>query len=519
VTPATSSSRWLILFACLQAVLYCSVLPLFEGFDEPFHFAYVESLVRRHQFPVTRETPVSQEIEDAMRDTPVSRLLSQALPGAISFEQWTRTSESDRSARLDRLRRIPQSARNVQGSTLSYEAQQAPLAYLLLAPIDAALGPLRLPGRVLVLRLLGALVSAIFIVWGLDLLGRELAISSSFRFAGIAFALQTQMLWASVAHVGNDQLAITLTIWFLLRLVITVKRPSEANCFFLAALLAAGLLAKAYFLAFVPLVAALLVWLVLKRRIAWGPAFASLALAGLVAGPWYLRNVLLYNSISGTQQGAAGIGAGKALAALTHINWIASSAVFARWSLWTGNWSFTAFSHGVLNFELIVLAAAFLSAVALRRPWHAADGWLLAAALLFAASLIYQTGVTWVESHGASTHPEPWYAQGILACFLMFCFGGLERSGRTGRAAAVLLAFIAAWISLLTYAAKLLPYYGGGVTRSNLRALWRWWTAHPSQDLDLVLPVPPALVYVLLVCFAAAVIAVSVRTLRLLRTD
>ncbi|MGE5644977.1 MAG: hypothetical protein ACM336_04210 [Acidobacteriota bacterium] len=29
-------------FAVLSAVLYSALLPLWEGFDEPFHFAYVQ---------------------------------------------------------------------------------------------------------------------------------------------------------------------------------------------------------------------------------------------------------------------------------------------------------------------------------------------------------------------------------------------------------------------------------------------------------------------------------------------
>ena len=34
----------LIAYALVNAVLYSLLLPLWEGFDEPFHFAYVQQL-------------------------------------------------------------------------------------------------------------------------------------------------------------------------------------------------------------------------------------------------------------------------------------------------------------------------------------------------------------------------------------------------------------------------------------------------------------------------------------------
>jgi len=37
--------RWLLLtYALINAALYSILLPLWEGFDEPFHFGYVQYL-------------------------------------------------------------------------------------------------------------------------------------------------------------------------------------------------------------------------------------------------------------------------------------------------------------------------------------------------------------------------------------------------------------------------------------------------------------------------------------------
>jgi len=41
----------LIGFAAANAVLYSALLPLWEGFDEPFHFGYVQRLANGRGFP------------------------------------------------------------------------------------------------------------------------------------------------------------------------------------------------------------------------------------------------------------------------------------------------------------------------------------------------------------------------------------------------------------------------------------------------------------------------------------
>jgi hypothetical protein len=493
------------------------VLPLWEGFDEPFHYAYVQFIARSRAIPVMNRTSISQEIRESLNAVPVSRLLSQVVPGSLSFEEWSKLSEAQKLARRSRLQLLTIAMGARSDTIVNYEAQQAPLAYFVCAPFDWLLSALALPARIFCLRLLGTIAATASIFFAVWQLSNALAVTGVFRTACLAVIFETQMLWASVAHVGNDWFAIPLTVWLLAQLIATAYNSNSKNVLILSVLFAAGLLAKAYFLAFAPLLLFFIISLLLARRISWKTAAISTALVAGAAAPWYLRNLLLYGSLSATQQSVAGVGLREAVAAFPHIYWFRSLGEFAMWSLWTGNWSFLSFSKATLWTELLLLSVAFLAYLLHIRRITRAELWALAGCLLFGCGLVYQTCVTWVHTAGESTHPEPWYGPGVLVVLIVLCFRGLSLTATAGRIIAAALSMIAAWIAAMTYIAKLLPYYGAAVTRSNIRTLWAWWSTHPTQDLNTVTLAPPAVVYSLLTLLIILLAIVTAKVILLLR--
>lgn len=505
------SRRLLLAFALLNGILYCCTLPLWEGFDEPFHYSYVQLLSQSHQLPVLDQTHISLEVERSFQAVPLSRLLSGAIPGSVSFEEWSKLAPAEKSARRNALRLLTPQMQTARGTSLNYEAQQSPLAYFLLTPFDWLFSRLPLGERVLWLRLLATIAGVIAIVFALDDLASTLGLRGVFHRACLAVCLEVQMLWAAIAHVGNDVLAVALTIWFLALLAKASRSGSQRDLVCLIAVFAAGLLTKAYFLTFAPLVLVLFAWQLLAQRISGRAALACGALLLLVDGPWFARNVVLYHTISGTQESARGVGLSQALAAFPQIHWLRSGIDFAFWSLWTGNWSFLSFSKSTISIELLLLAAAFLCfLLSLRRAeYRRSELWLLAACALFLCGLVYQTCVTWVASNGVSTHPEPWYAQGVAAVGIVLCFRGLAVSGWLGRGIAAALVLIAAWIAALTYPAKLLPFYGAAINRANIGSLSRWWRTQATADLGTVTLVPPAILYLLLIALLVMLVVLS----------
>lgn len=487
--------RWLVLaFAIVNGTLYTCFLPLWEGFDEPFHYAYVQSL-SRGDIPVFGKAKVSAEIYDSFADVPLSRFLSGST-GGCSFEEWFKLPVSQREERL--ARPLDPALRATPSSLNNYEAQQAPLAYMLLVPFDVALSHVRLRLRVLALRLLLTIAATLLIWYGVNTLCRELDMPQFFALGAMSCVFGSQMLWATVAHIGNDYLAVPLTLLFLVWFGIAVRNQRPRDLLIWSGFLSAGLLTKAYFLAFLPVFLAYIV--VEARRRRW-VALIALLIPIVFAGPWYLHNHMLYGSFSGTQQSVAGIGFAQVMAAIPRIPWLSGTLAFLHWSLWTGNWSFLSFSRATLNVELMLAAVALILYFSRFRGFSAAEWWQLAACACFIAGLIYQTCATYIHTHGASLFAEPWYWQGVVCYLWVLAFRGLEKNGGAGRIFACVTVLVSAWIALVTYVGKLFPLYGGGFERETVARVWAWWFGHPTQDLNLVALARAPLLYVLLTTF------------------
>jgi hypothetical protein len=311
------------------------------------------------------------------------------------------------------------------------------------------------------------------------------------------------MFWATTAHVANDWLAVPLALWLLVACVRYHRMGGLGAAAGLGLVLSLGLLTKAYFLAFVPVVAGVLVWKGVRARFSLPETLCVLLLAASIAAPWYVRNLMLYGALSGTVESVAGIGVREAAAALVEVPWYESIAFMARGSLWTGNNSFTTFSRATLNTMLAVLLAGFsLYAVRLRRvDLLRGDAILLAAVACFCAALVYVTATSFSFRHGSSAGASPWYMQPLLAPLLCLIMRGTQRSGRVGWLVSSILVLLSAYVLCATYIAKLIPLYAGyNRPRSGLAFLYTWYMDEApdlSDRLQMTCVAPAPLVWVL----------------------
>lgn len=69
----------LVFYGIRNAVLYSSLVPLWEGFGEPFHYGYVESLSVEGRLPVLNQTALSDEIWSSLKLAPVSHVVRRNL--------------------------------------------------------------------------------------------------------------------------------------------------------------------------------------------------------------------------------------------------------------------------------------------------------------------------------------------------------------------------------------------------------------------------------------------------------
>jgi 4-amino-4-deoxy-L-arabinose transferase-like glycosyltransferase len=431
---------WLLFL--VRGSFYCAMLPLWEGWDEYAHFAWLQHWIDKGTLPGFHD-PISREIDESMRLTPLAYELRWIGPPYLGHEQWWALPETERTERVRRLKSLPPAlAHQPALHTFDfYEAQQPPLYYWIASvPLRwAAAWPLQ--RRVLLLRLLSmALASAaIPLAWmaGRYLLGDSLAVLCAALLAvAPGFAID-------VSRVANDCLAIVLVgvlFWLL-------ARGSDSG-WGLGLALGAALLSKAYLLALVP--GLVIVWWHRKRQLA-----IALSVAFGIAGWWYIRNVVIGNALSGWSLRAD---TATILSGIWQINWLSAAHVVAKSFIWFGAWSFLTLKSWMYTvIELCTLAALAL-AVKTRSKELKIPAVLTGAYVL---AMGYGVAVYWATQHVPNL--PGWYLWPVGSMLAVLVTAGLRRFS------ILLIAGLAA-IDLYSAAALLAPYYAGLVTRNRASA-------------------------------------------------
>lgn len=500
----------LLIYGALNAVLYAGLLPLWEGFDEPFHYAYVEQLWRQRSLPRLGPSILTAEIWDSLPLAPGSHLVHRNIPIVIPFNDYFDRPEASRHDLRRRLEALDPHRAAEPGGSPNYEAQQPPLAYAILAPFDAALSALPLIWRILGLRLVAVLLATIATGLLTVRLAEQLGLSPAWRLSALFLVLSSQMFYATAAHVANDWLALPLLALLLSTAISLWEHPGFPTALRLFWILAAGLLTKVYFLALAPPALLLVGYLCRTRKLPSRPALlASLPLA--LAVPWYVRNVVLYHDLTGMMHSAGGIPFRELLRTVFHLPWPRILANSATTGLWTGNNSDTPFSSKTIHFMVLLLLAAgvmYLLA-AVRNSWPSRERLLYAWLACFAAGLLYSVVLMFWSAKGAQVTIPPWYTQLLLAPGMCLVMLGLSRGGRTGRIVHILMLCCWSYVISATYVAKLIPLYAGYTgERIRLLELVRWYT-HSWDRIHRTLAdtalLPPSLIWVL----AALVIALA----------
>ena len=109
-------------FGVLNGVLYCLLLPLWEGFDEPFHFAYVQTLSVRGEVPRLGESRLSREVWESLHLAPSSYVVRRNLPFVTTFSEFDKLPPEERHARRQALWNLPAALRETEEPKLSLAA-------------------------------------------------------------------------------------------------------------------------------------------------------------------------------------------------------------------------------------------------------------------------------------------------------------------------------------------------------------------------------------------------------------
>jgi hypothetical protein len=426
---------------CIRALFYCTVMPVWEGYDEHSHFAYVHHLTTEHELPSPR-TATASEIEQSVQSVAVSFHLRDQLRGAgISHDDYWSVAS----------RPLP---RDTVGLRI-YEAQQPPVYYALLAAPYSAASGLGVIERVWLLRLLSVLLASMVIplTW---LLARMIFDGEALAIGSACVAASMPELYINISRISNEVLAVAAGSVMLLLTVAAIKHglTTRLACV-LGFALGASLLTKAYFLS---VAAAVILCL---ARLAWRKAVIAALIAAAVAGWWYVRTFMRTGSLSGEQADAAvqQIGASGILAAIPQIDWRhALDSTFVS-HIWFGGWSFlTVRSWMYQAFALIFIAAAIGLVRSRRVPGVQAIAFIYASLV---AALAYHVLVNFIV-HGKPV-TTGWYLYALVAGEAILLVRGLAGitalPWRMYAPAAIVCSFAA--LELFATHVYLLPYYTG----------------------------------------------------------
>jgi hypothetical protein len=508
----------ILAYGFLSAAFYSSLLPLWEGFDELYHYGYVQHVSTTRAFPRIGQVSLSRELWVSLDSVAVSQYIQPHLyRPSTSFQEYFHLSAGERQARRRNLELIPPAFQNEPSRRDNYEVKQAPLTYLLLAPFDRMLAGAPLPYRVLTLRLLLCLGTAGLLWIGARGLASRMGLSGAMEAAALFSIFSCQMLYGAIAHVANDALMLPWLVFFLNLVIDSCESPTLRRAALLGLLGAIGALIKASLLIFLPLVFAAPALLLIRRRGAHSAKLAATS-AGILlalAGPWYARNLVLSGNLTATIE-TSGVGPRQLLSAASALPWRESIATMAHSALWTCNNSFTAFSALTLNFVLALLAiSGVLYFVHFRRT--SSEIVTLLAIAIYCAGLVLITLSFFYSSHGAVTAVPPWYMQELLAPVVLLCFLGLSRFARWGRWIATINVLLWGYVATATWIAKLVPQYGGfEAPHARPGQLLTWYLENSSQRNSILAnlsPAPLALLHVLFVALLCALFICWARVL------
>jgi len=445
-TPGRSGFRFpwqlwaLVALFFLRGYFYCRMLPLWEGWDEYAHFAFLQHWNLERTLPDFGD-PISREIDESLRLAALPKELDWMGPPYLTHSQWWALPAAERADRSRRLASLSPALAKLPAlrPQVFYEAQQSPLYYWLAAPVLSLAGDRPIADRVFLVRILSLMLASFTIplTW---LIAREILPGRLALFCPALVAAAPGFAIAT-ARIANDTLAIPLAallVWLVLR--------RGTHWTLVGAVLGCCLLAKAYLL---PLIPALLIWWALRRD--WRTAARVLALALSVGGWWYVRNLVLGRTFSGWLEHAT---VPALAAAVFQVDWVDALSVVTKSFIWFGGWSFLTLKSWM--YTVIELASLAGFALAVRRR----HGLVLPVLTVgwFSAALGY--GVLVDETVHKLGNVPGWYLWAVAPLLAVILTAGLRRW------TAAFVTVLAAW-DLYGAAALLVPYYSGLVERNR----------------------------------------------------
>jgi len=445
------------IFFIVTAGFTAVVVPLGEGFDEPYHLGYVQLVAQTGNLPVGPDSRLSVELDEFMSRHPIGWRFHQIYPALYSQEEYWQQPDVERreiDAAFRDLRFWGQYQDGASEFGKQYESHQAPLYYVLSAPVFLIGSKLfSFPDTFLLIRLWSALLASAVVPLSY-LVAKEVSRSQAVANAVTMLVAMFPGIYPDVVRVSNDALAVPLMAAIFLALA---RYSGRRETLILSFLLLAGLSTKAIFIPILAAVVAVLLW--------WRERTAAMKLVmGTTLGwIWYIRNVWITGSVTGLPETVvANTSISSSLAALGMINWTDLFRLTAVSHIWMGNWSLLQYRSWIYEtvFVLFVIGIAGFMAY-LRKSKSRSVRAFIVIYVVFCASLVYYA--TQVFQQTSLSVIQGWYLSPLVPIeALAFVLGIHFLFGQ--RIMTWVVAFVAlCFLAMLIYGTGFIaaPYYSG----------------------------------------------------------
>ncbi len=284
-----SPFQWIMLVYAAFALAYLVATPIFEASDEIWHFGMVDYIIQRHDLPVqtlaSRMTPYRQEGSQP----PLYYALSAVVASRFDLSDLDTYDQYN-----------PHAQTGVPGS---YGNKNMMLR-------DQPVAPVRGTAAAVYALRLASLLMGLGTIWAVYQCGR--LVSPQRPVVGLVAAAITAfnpMFLFIATSVNNDNLVILLNSVAIYYMLLTLRdgfKPGRS--LLIALLIALGALTKLSALVLVPVIAIAALWVAYKRRDWRGLVTLGVMMLSawaLLAGWWYVRNLILYGELFGSSTMAA----------------------------------------------------------------------------------------------------------------------------------------------------------------------------------------------------------------------
>jgi len=462
-----------------RGLWYCALLPPWEGYDEPYHFAALQNVAAGRGMP-RADTLISLEVQNSLHLLPLPwELQFQDIPHPLlTYEGFWQLPPVDRKLRVDAVRALPpgQGTQPATEPILNYESQQAPLYYWLVAIPLGWMSGMPLLTRLCLLRTLNVLLASVVVpvCWWM---ARRVLRSDTQAIGATAIVILMPELMINIARVGNQSLALMFFSLVLAAALQVVQHSMQWRWWIgMGCALGAGLMTMASFLTAIPAIMMIAGLTLFSSRGAGmrapkivaivGRCSAAIGVAAAIAGPWYINVHSATGSWSGLGHDAAmrHISLLQKLSAVPRVNWKSGVLSVVISHIWFGGWSFLRVPRALYSAAMLLIVIA-IAGVVIRlyrqrgKAGEDRDILVLAAFYLsFCAGLAYHVLITFL--HVGVSASTGWYLYVAVAAEVVLLVWGLV-AFFPARVVLPALAVAVAGLDLYGMHALLMPYYSG----------------------------------------------------------